>query len=258
MPNVFARRKRLAKGWSSILSSLTMAALAFCPPVCLSQNAIPEKDWGVDIAVYLVGPRMDGNATVAGISTGVDVPFSKIWENLDSAGMGSVTVRYKRWSLSNDVVYMDLGSQKITDIGSIDVNFKQWIVQPVVQYDATSWISPYAGARDVDLTAGIHGPLALLGEQNQSWWDPVVGAEVRFPLTAKIKLRLRGDIGGFGVGSSLSGQLEPLLDWRVAKHVSLQFGYRVFYSDYTTGSDRTLFRYDIVTQGLQFGATFHL
>lgn len=235
-----------------------MAALAYWAPACLGQNASAEKDWSADIAVYLVGPRMDGNATIAGITTGVEVPFSKIWENLDSAGMGRVTVHYKRWSVSNDVVYMDLSAQKATNIGSVDVNFKQWIVQPVVEYNVASWISPYVGARDIDLTAGIHGPLGLFGDQNQSWWDPVVGADVRLPFTAKVGLQFRGDVGGFGVGSSFSGQLEPLLDWRVAKHVSLQFGYRVFYSDYKTGSDRRLFRYDIVTQGLQFGATFHL
>ncbi len=240
------------------LFPLTIAALAFWLPACLGQDATAEKDWGADISVYLVGPRMDGNTTVAGITTDVEVPFSKIWENLNSAGMGRVTVRYKRWSLSTDVVYVGLGAEKTTNIGSIDINFRQWIVQPLVEYNAASWISPYAGARDVDLTAGIRGPLALFGEQNQVWWDPVVGAEVRLPSTAKLRLRLRGDIGGFGVGSSFSSQLEPLLDWRIVKHLSLQFGYRLFYSDYKTGSDRTLFRYDIVTQGLQFGATFHL
>ena len=63
--------------------------------------------------------------------------------------------------------------------------------------------------------------------------------------------------GGFGAGSSFSGQIEPMLDWRVKKSLSLQFGYRWLYSDYKTGAGDTLFRYDLLTQGPQFGATFH-
>jgi len=56
----------------------------------------------------------------------------------------------------------------------------------------------------------------------------------------------------------ISGQIEPMLDWRVKKWVSIQVGYRWFYSDYKTGSGLNLFRYDVWTQGPQFGATFHL
>jgi hypothetical protein len=236
---------------------LSVAALAGLPLACLGQNTAAGGDWGADVSVYLIGPRMDGSATVAGITTEVDVPFSKIWQNLNAAGMGRAAVRYKRWGLSTDLVFMGLSADRISNRGGVDVSFDQWILQPVVEYEATSWISPYAGARYVDLTAGIRGPLGRFDERAQTWWDPVVGAEIRIPATAKIRLRLRGDVGGFGAGSSFSGQLEPMLDWRVKKHLSLQLGYRLYYCDYKTGSGRDLFRYDITTQGLQMGATFH-
>jgi hypothetical protein len=227
------------------------------PISSLGQSSASGKDWSADLSVYLIGPRMDGNTTVSGITAEVDVPFSKIWENLNAAGMGRATVRYRRWGLSTDVVFMGLSADKISNRGGVDVSFDQWILQPVLEFEAASWISPYAGARYVDLTSGIRGPLARFDERSQTWWDPVVGAEIRIPATAKVRLRLRGDIAGFGAGSSFSGQLEPMLDWRVAKRMSLQLGYRLYYCDYETGTGRDLFRYDITTQGLQMGATFH-
>ena len=232
---------------------LVAGALALLPLPCVGQSASSQKDWSVDLSVYLLAPRMNGNTTVRGITAEVDVPFSKIWDNLNAAGMGRATVRHKRWAISTDVVFAGLAAEE----NGVNVSFDQWIVQPVVEYEGASWISPYAGARYVDLTAGIRGPLARFGERAQTWWDPVVGAEIRLQSTSKVRLRLRGDVGGFGAGSSFSGQLEPVLDWRVKKWMSLQLGYRLYYCDYETGSGQDLFRYDVTTQGLQMGATLH-
>ena len=84
-----------------------------------------------------------------------------------------------------------------------------------------------------------------------------MGADVTLSLKGKIGLRVRGRIGGFGAGASFSGQIEPMLDWRVGSKLSLQFGYRWLYSDDATGTGANFFRYDLLTQGLQLGATFH-
>jgi hypothetical protein len=58
---------------------------------------------------------------------------------------------------------------------------------------------------------------------------------VTLALKGKIGLRVHGHIGGFGAASSFSGQIEPMLDWRVGSKVSLQLGYRWLYSDDATG-----------------------
>ncbi len=201
----------------------------------------------------MLAPGMSGNTTVRGTTANVDMPFSKIWENLQFGGMARPTLRYRRWAVSTDVIYMGLGVAKT----GLDVGYDQWLVEPVIQYRVTPWLSPYAGARYLSVKGDIRGPQGRTGTGKQSWWDPVVGADVRLPLSSKFAVQVHGDVGGFGAGSSFSGQIEPMLDWRLGKLVSLQFGYRWLYADYKTGSGNTLFRYDMLTQGPQFGAVFH-
>jgi hypothetical protein len=231
-----------------------VAALVLLPSNSFAQNPNDSKDWNVDVSIYGLAAGMSGDATVHGVPANVDVPFSKIWDNLEAAGMGRATVWYRKWGISTDVIYMQLGATK----NNVDVSFDQWLVQPVVEYKATKCISPYAGARLLRLNGSVQGPLGRNPSGTQEWWDPVIGADLRLPASSKFALQLRSDIGGFGAGSTVSGQIEPLLDWRVKKWFSIQAGYRWFYSDYKTGSGLNLFRYDVWTQGPQFGATFHL
>jgi hypothetical protein len=223
------------------------------PLSCLAQGAVPDKDWSGDLNIYMLASGMSGNSTVHGETLDVNVPFSKIWENLQFGGMARPTVHYRRWAVSADVVYMGVGAAK----NGFDLGFDEWMVEPVAQYQVTSWLSPYVGARLISVTGDLRGPRGRTGTGTQSWWDPVIGADLHVPINAKLGLRVHGDVGGFGVGSSFSGQLEPMLEWRLGKVVSLQGGYRWLYADYQTGSGSSLFRYDLLTQGPQFGATFH-
>ncbi|HSA80725.1 MAG TPA: hypothetical protein VLE23_07860, partial [Geminicoccaceae bacterium] len=71
---------------------LTLAMLALLagtvPAVAQSTDAPATGDrWLVRIAPYLWATSMDGNATVAGIESDVDVPFSDILKDLSFAGM---------------------------------------------------------------------------------------------------------------------------------------------------------------------------
>ena len=231
---------------------IVLAVSVLLPFSCVGQ-VIPDKDWSADLSVYMLAPAMSGNTTVRGIYADVDVPFSQIWHNLQFGGMARPTVRYRRWAISTDIIYMGLGAAK----NGVDVGYDQWLVEPIVEYRVTPWLSPYAGARYLSVKGDIRGPLGRTGGGKQPWWDPVVGAEVRLPLSSKLALQVHGDVGGFGAGSSFSGQIEPMLDWRLGKVVSLQFGYRWLYADYQSGSGTNLFRYDMLSQGPQFGSAFH-
>ncbi len=230
-----------------------IVALAVISPLCVAQSTANSKDWNADVSVYVLAAGMSGDATIHGIPANVDVPFSKIWDNLEATGMGRAAVWYRHWGISTDVIYMQLGATK----NNVSVNFDQWLVQPVVEYKATDWLSPYAGARYLRLNGSINGPLGRTPSGTQEWWDPVIGADMRLPGSSKVGLHLRTDVGGFGAGSTISAQIEPLLDWRPKNWVSLQAGYRWFYADYQTGSGLNLFRYDVWTQGPQLGVTFH-
>jgi hypothetical protein len=72
----------------------------------------------------------------------------------------------------------------------------------------------------------------------------------------KWRLRLRGDIGGFGIGSDLSWNLSALIVFKGWKHVSIGGGYRVFNQDYSDGNGINKFAYDATLHGPMLGVEF--
>ena len=123
------------------------------------------------------------------------------------------------------------------------------------------YFEPLAGVRYNNLTGELRGPGVLPTPQiptgTQDWWDPIVGADFAVPLGTKFSLNLRGDVGGFSVGSDFTWQVFPCVDWRFAKWGSAQLGYRWLYMDYETGSGANRFEYNMLNQGPQLGVTFH-
>jgi hypothetical protein len=217
-----------------------LAVPFFLPLICVGQVGLPDKDWIADLNVYMLGSAMSCNVTIHGVTADVDMPFSKTWANLQFGGMARPTIRYRRWTVSTDVIYMGLGAAK----NGVDLGYDQWLVEPIAEYHVTKWFSPYAGARYLSMKGGIRGAQGHTGSGKQSWWDPALDEDLHLPLEGKIGVRVHGDVGDFGAGSSFSRQIEPMLDWRLGKAVSLQFGYRWLCADYQTGSGLILFHYD--------------
>ncbi len=231
------------------LSLLTAALLA--PPVARAGGA---DKWTFDVSLYGLAAGMSGDVAVKGIPADVDFGFDKVWDNLDFAMMGKVRVGYDRWALNADVVYMDLAASR----NGRTVELEQWMVEPSLSYTLCKGFEALAGVRYNNLNAAISGgPLGRNPSGTQDWWDPIVGATLRLPLGKSFSFNVRGDIGGFGVGSDLTWQAFPHFDWRFTKWGSVQLGYRWLYMDYETGSGASLFKYDLLNQGPQLGFTFH-
>ena len=85
--------------------------------------------------------------------------------------------------------------------------------------------------------------------------DPTIIARVKLPLKGKFSAQFRGNIGGFGIGSKLSWQLQAYAGYRFSQLFELQLGYRVIGLDYEKGSGEDRFLYDVDTFGpvLRFG-----
>jgi len=236
------------------LAGMLAIATMLLPSTLLAQD---YKHWSFDVSLYGVAAGMSGDMTVKGIPADVDVGFDKILENLKFGAMGTVRVGYDRWSLSTDLIYMDLEASK----GTASASAQQWLVQPMLGYRLCSYFELTAGTRYNNLDASLEaiGPLGYSRSVSDAveWWDPVIGGRVRVPLFKKLSLEVMGDVGGFDVGSDLTWQAQPLLNWRFTQWGSLQAGYRWLYSDYSQGSGAGQFRYSILTQGPQLGFTVH-
>jgi len=229
---------------------LSLLAAALLPSAL---RAAENNQWTFDVSLYGLAAGMSGDVTVRGVPADVDFGFDKVWDNLDFAMMGKVRVGYDRWALTADVVYMDLGASR----NGVTVEMAQWMVEPGLSYRFCQYFEALAGARYNNLSGEIRGPLGRNPGGTQEWWDPIVGANLGLPLGKKFSFNVRGDIGGFGVGSDLTWQVFPCFGWQFAKWGSLQAGYRWLYMDYETGSGASRFKYDMLIQGPQLGITFH-
>jgi hypothetical protein len=233
----------------SILSALTFTlGLAWAGPLSAQTNL-----WTFDASLYGVAAGMSGDVTIKGITADVDVGFDKVLENLKFGAMGTVRVGYDRWSVSADVIYMDLGASK----GTVSADVQQWLVQPMLGYKICRYFEVTAGTRYNNLSAKIEGtgPLGNFRASSGTveWWDPVFGGRASLPLFKTLSFEVMGDVGGFDVGSKLTWQAQPLLNWRFTNWGSVQAGYRWLSTDYSQGSGANQFRYNILTQGPQLG-----
>ena len=93
------------------------------------------------------------------------------------------------------------------------------------------------------------------------WVDPFVGARLRQQIAPGESLVLRGDVGGFGAGSDNSWQVLATYNWQMCTMgghlIDGYLGYRALSVDYSQGSGKTEYKYDVLMQGPVMGATLH-
>lgn len=254
--------------------------------------------WTFQFTPYGWLPWISGDLTVKGRGAQIEVSPLQIVEALDWSGvpawMSYMEARRGPLSLFNDIVYVKLSDSadfaRSTRGGAlsfgadIKAGYEQAVIEAGGAYEI--WSSGYqsapgvtafdlvAGARywrqevevSADLATTIPGPgIIISGDRAISasgvidWVDPFVGARVRHQLAAGQEVVLRGDIGGFGVGSDFSWQVIGAYNWQICVTDRVTFdgfvGYRALSVDYEQGSGATKYEFDAITHGPTLGAT---
>jgi len=118
----------------------------------------------------------------------------------------------------------------------------------------------YGGVRwwDMDVDVNVSGVQKV--KSREDWVDPVVGVRWMPQITDNWHVIVKGDIGGFGISSDFTWNLQGGFVWDATDYLSLVFQYRALSVDYSNGtvgtSDR--FAYDTITHGPMFGLAFRL
>ena len=236
------------------LASLLLIPVLFvcCVSPCLAQQSEAALDYGkiqVEIMPYLIIPGMSGDVTVRGTTQSINPSPGDIFGKLQFGFMGRTNVTYNRWFVGTDTVYMGLGGAN--DL--VDAGFDQWIGEALAGYRVSKRFTILGGARYNSLSANLKfkGPLATNIRGAHVWWDPFFGAVGSIPLGKKVSFSTRFDVGGFGSGSNIAINAEPLLNYRLSKRLTGVAGWKFFYEDYVN-SERQ-FNWDVLTQGAILG-----
>ena len=194
----------------------------------------------------------------------VDVPFSTIIDNLDFAFMGHFDMRNDRWVVASDLVFVDLEhNEDVTHedrtLGTVKAGIDMTLFEVVGGYRVSPAVAVLAGARWVDMGEAFAYTGEIFGDDAdtcKSWIDPLVGVHVFAPLSEKWWLGLRGDVGGFGVGTELTWQAYADIGFKVSRVTSLVLGYHALDMDYEDGAGLHYFGMDMMVSGPQLGVVF--
>lgn len=228
-----------------------------------AQSQSTSDDWECLFAPYGLIASIEGEAGVgrAGVAE-VAVDFSDILENLQLGGMFHGEIRKGSWGVILDLSFMNLGtSGTIPTGGVVRADVDQLMLESFLAYRKESrrgWIEIMGGMRtfDIDLQLELNGPVVqgtlIRGE---TWVDPLVGTRGLVKLSDRASLIGQVDIGGFGVGSDFSWNLQGGLGFDLTKRAVLFFQYRTLNVDFESGQAGTadFFKYDTNTHGPLFG-----
>jgi hypothetical protein len=232
--------------------------------------------WEFNVIPYFWMAGMGGDMTVKGRDASLDSSFSDIWDDLDFGGQLHVNARKGKWGIFLDVTYLDLSDSgeviRHPALGSIDgrVDLTEWVIELGGAYQVAKWPLNNQRAVSLDVIGGgryweLDGELTLTVEaldrsfnrsSTKQWIDPFVGLVMQADLGKNFLLTLRGDIGGFGVGTDFTWNAIVLLGYRITHGVSAWVGYRAMNLDYEDGSGDDRTAYDITMQGPIIGVSF--
>jgi hypothetical protein len=265
-------------------------ALAADLPARAPSIAAPEpvpSEWSFRFTPYGWAPSMNGTQTIRGRTAKVDASFIEVLEKSDSliGLMGDVEIRNGRIAFLGDVVWSKVGfggdavrTRSVAPGISAGLDVQMAIAEAGVAYEIARYGSlafdVIAGGRfwwqEADLSLDLTGTLdigdlqvvggrAISRSGSVDWADPLVGGRIRYQLAPGHQLSLRGDVGGFGLGSDFSWQAIAAYGFDFAQYHGVTFsgvlGYRALYVDYAQGEGRRRYEFDVLQHGPVVGVS---
>jgi hypothetical protein len=239
----------------------------------LSQDSLVQapitKTWHYRVEPYMMFPNMNGSTGVAALPlVDVNASASDIFSKLKMGAMLFLEASNGNWSVNSDLLFMNLEQHATpsTILNSGKVNAKQLGWELAGLKRVTPWLEFGIGALlnslEMDLNISRNqvggGTLSQSGNQSKTWLDPMLIARLNTPANKKFIGQFRGEVGGFGIGSDFSWQVQAIAGYRFSKLFDLTAGYRAIGLDYNAGDGAKTFVYDMVTFGpmLRFGFSF--
>ncbi len=250
-----------------VISILLAASLVFSASVGLAGEKAKEGNWDFNLApLYIWMVDMEGDMGIGPVDSSLDVPFSDIFDNLESI----FTVHFEGMHKSNWGFFFDYSGLDISASGAlvtppvtITIDFASTMIEAGGVYRIKNGPHSFdmlGGVRytklEPDLTITPPGPLGGKFGLSEDWYDPIIGVRYFYDFRNKWMISLRGDIGGFGVGSDFTWNVAALVHFQPWKNAGFIAGYRVLDQDYENGSGLSRFKYDMRLAGPVLGLNF--
>jgi hypothetical protein len=263
---IFNVKNRIKITFNTLLITLL---LIYFHSVVSAQAPAKEKKWNFQTDVYLLFPSITGQTGIGDrLIVPIDADPGDIFSKLKIGGMLYLEAKTEKWAITSDLVFMNL-NEEVTPgkfFTSGDVTGKQLIWELAGLYRIVPFLEIGAGNRLNNVQAAIDAQRKLFpqgtedvsGDKSKTWMDPILIARLTASIREKWLFHLRGDLGGFGIGSDFTWQLEAYAGYRFSKLFQLKAGYRYISIDYDKGADeeRFIFNVDEFGPEIKLGFSF--
>jgi len=259
------------QGRSLLIKAIAVLMIAACATSVLAEEKpAANSGWKFRVAPYMWFLSLEGDATVKGQESDLDLGFSDIWDELNIAGMLTFDARKGKWGIFGDMTAANLGKKKTVGGIRIDPTIKMALLTAGGSYQLGKWKLSDTAVTDVPAVTvdGMFGirytyldveldfknvPLSD-ASGDKDWFDPLIGARAFFDLSEHWTLALKGNVGGFGVGSDFTWGAMGTIGYRFRlfsekNNARAAAGYRAIYQDYTDGSGDDKFKWDVTFHG---------
>ncbi len=230
----------------------------------------------VSVTPYLWFAGIDGDIALGPYEANFNVPLHKIFDNIKFGVMGAIDVRKNHVVYIGDLIWLKVGENRAVARENIPPDTTIYARQNTFMWDneigyrgvATDRfnLDALVGLQYWHVGAGINltPPLVIppglnVGQiasgngfyQSTNFVAPVMGLRVQAKIVKGVAGFVRTDIGGFGAGSDLTGQVLAGLSFPVKK-LGIDLGYRRLY---LSQGHKTLTE-QVTLQGIFLGFTF--
>jgi hypothetical protein len=237
-----------------------------------------DDNWHFLFYLPLWLPAMSGDVKAKGVTVPVNVGYIEQLENLfnyvNSMAVGHLEVNKGRWVLLLEGIYgkfiekENFSTQinipiispiEIPVTGSLKVTVAELIAESSLLYDVyrsdstignrpVLTVEALAGARTLYFTtkASVTGPLGVFSRNKDNtigWVDPILGGRVLWNLSDRWLAGFRADVGGFGLVSQFTLNLDGFVTYRANNWLRFMGGFRGLYEDHHGGSGNDSFIY---------------
>lgn len=236
-------------------------------------SAHGDAPWRVLVSPFAWAPSMSGQATLGGVSTHVDVPFSETLNNLRSVFMGNLDVTNRSLGFYVDGVHADTHESHRVLGQKAGLNITQTTIAAGVYYlayeralggttifgDPRAWrVEPTAGVRWTRLASKLEiDSIGFATRKKAQWSDPFVGVRMLTDLDERWTASGEVDVGGFDSATKSSYSAQGYLGYRTHLFqypTTLRAGYRVLSQKYQTHDfTGNTFKYDVTQRGPAIG-----
>jgi hypothetical protein len=234
-----------------------------------AQISSSDKKWKYLVGMYVLFPNLKGETAVRNLpDIQLDAKPGDIFSHLQIGFMMNMEAQTAKWAITSDLFFANL-EQDIT-AGTVIISGKStarqigWETSGLYRF--ASFFEAGIGGRLNSIESGIdlvrssidEGTTPMSATLVRTWMDPIIIARLTTNIKDKWLFLLRGDMGGFGIGSKFTWQLQAYAGYHISKLFLISAGYKILSINYDKGTGVDRFRYDTNMFGpvIRFGFNF--